>query len=81
MSKWLKFVEVEKKPKTIVISVQSKCDETELGKIKWHPSWRHYCFFPTTNIETVHSDRCLLDISEFITKLNEEHKNGKRKNN
>ena len=77
MSKWLEFIEKEKKPKTIVVSVQSKCDETELGEIKWYPQWRHYCFFPTILIETVHSDRCLIEISEYITKLNKEHKDGK----
>ena len=32
-------------------------------------------FFPTLEFETVHSDRCLLEISEFITKLNDDHKN------
>ena len=72
--KWLDFVLIENKPKTKVYSVISKCSDDELGIIKWYPSWRHYCFFPTIDIETVHSDRCLLAISEFITRLNEEHK-------
>lgn len=74
MSEWLEFKEIEKKPKTNVYSVVSKCDGSELGKIKWYPSWRHYCFFPTLKFETVHSDRCLLAISQFITKQNEDHK-------
>ena len=73
---WLKFVEKESKPKTKVYSVMSKCSDCELGEIKWYPSWRHYCFFPTLELETVHSDRCLLSISQFITKLNVEHKGG-----
>ena len=77
MSKWLEFVETERKPKTKVFDVVSKCDCTVLGEIKWYPSWRHYCFFPAIDIETVHSDRCLLEISQFITKLNEEHKKSK----
>ena len=70
--KWLKFVLKEEKPKTKVYSVISKCDGTELGEIKWYPQWRHYCFFPTS--ETVHSDRCLLSISSFISELNKNHR-------
>ena len=74
MCKYLEFVEMESKPKTKVYSVESKCGDCTLGEIKWYPSWRHYCFFPTTEFQTVHSDRCLQEISEFVTKLNEEHK-------
>jgi len=74
MSEYLKFVEKKSKPKTKVYSVESKCDSCELGEIKWYPAWRHYCFFPTIEFQTVHSDRCLQEISEFITKLNKEHK-------
>jgi len=75
---WLEFRLIEEKPKTSVFSVRSKCSNCELGKIKWYPQWRHYCFFPTIDTETVHSDRCLLSISEFITNLNTKHKGGKR---
>lgn len=75
--KWLIFKETERKPKTKVYSVISKCSDSELGKIKWHPSWRHYCFFPTIEFETVHSDRCLLTISKFISDLNQKHKQGR----
>ena len=71
---YLDFVLTEQKAKTNVYEVISKYSECELGTIKWYPSWRHYCFFPTPRIETVHSDRCLTTIAEFITKLNEEHK-------
>ena len=74
MSKWLEFIIKEHKPKTRVYSVWSKCGNCEVGEIKWYPSWRHYCFFPTTEFQTVHSDRCLQNISEFITELNETHK-------
>ncbi len=73
MSEWLEFREKKSKPKTKVFSVWSKHSDSELGEIKWYPNWRHYCFFPTTKT-TVHSDRCLFEISQFISKLNEEHK-------
>ncbi len=74
--KWLEFKELKGKPKTRVIEVYSKCSECVLGIIKWYPAWRHYCFFPKTQcIEMdVYSDRCLLSLSELITKLNKEHK-------
>lgn len=77
---WLSFELKERKPKTNVYEVVSKCSQCILGWIKWYPSWRHYCFFPTTYIETVHSDRCSLSIGEFVEKLNEEHKK-KNENN
>lgn len=71
---WLSFEITEKKPKTNVFSVLSKCSGIELGRVKWHPSWRHYCFFPTIEEETVYSDRCLISIGEFLTDLNILHK-------
>lgn len=75
MSKWLEFVEKASKPKTKVFSVMSKCSNCELGEIKWYPRWRHYCFFPVSG--TLHSDRCLMEISEFITNLNKKHNDNK----
>ena len=74
--KWLYFELIENKPKTKIFSVMSKCSEIRLGLVKWHPQWRHYCFFPTIEEETIHSDRCLISISEFITELNVQHKGG-----
>jgi len=74
MDEWLDFVEVERKSKTRVYAVMSKNSRDILGQVKWYPAWRHYCFFPTLATETVHSDRCLMSISRFITKLNEDHK-------
>ena len=79
MSEWLDFEIIEHKPKTNVHAVIAKGSRDVLGTIKWYPAWRHYCFFPTMNTETVHSDRCLLAISQFITKLNEEHKKPAKK--
>lgn len=74
--KWLEFKEkvLLKPSKTKKYMVLSKCTNFILGEIKWYPPWRHYCFFPDSEFTTVYSDRCLLSISEFITKLNTEHK-------
>ena len=77
--KWLRFDEWKPKTKTRVICVMSKCSEDSLGIIKWHPAWRNYCFFPTIDYPTVHSDRCLLSISTFIMQLNDEHKKRTKK--
>ncbi len=71
---WLRFIEKGKKEKTIVVSVFSKCSKVELGLIKWHPSWRHYCFFPYLDIEAVYSDRCDFAIYDFTKELNVKHK-------
>ena len=72
---WLIFKEGKPKPKTRVIEVWSKCSNCKLGEIKWYPQWRHYCFFIG---DKVYSDRCLIDMGEFILHLNEEHKGGKK---
>ena len=77
MSEWLDFEIIEHKPKTNVHAVIAKGSRDVLGTIKWYPAWRG--FFSTMNMETVHSDRCLLAISQFITKLNEEHKKPAKK--
>ena len=70
--KWLEFAECEPNKKTRVINVWSKCSQCDIGTIKWHPHWRHYCFFPDGDI--ILSDRCLQTIAGFITNLNLAHK-------
>lgn len=76
-TEWLKFILVDTLPKTQVYSVWSKSSDCELGKIKWYPAWRHYCYFQRRDIEIVLSDRCNIDIGEFNLNLNENHKNQK----
>ncbi len=39
----------------------------ELGKIRWYPAWRQYCFFPTR--PAIYSAGCLKDIDRFISAL------------
>lgn len=62
--------------KTSVFNVVSKSDDTVLGIIKWHPPWRHYCFFPSRAWYIVLSSRCLKDLARFVENLNEDHKTG-----
>lgn len=73
-----KYIEMEKiiiknkKRKTDIYSVKSKSSAWEIGKIKWFPSWRQYCFFPESN--TIFSKGCLDDISDFLEQLKQERK-------
>jgi len=69
---WLVFLKENPKPnrKTNTYRVFSKCSKCTTGIIKWHPAWRHYCYFPTIEFETILSDRCLLSIAKFIGDLN-----------
>lgn len=52
-----------------------------LGQIKWHGSWRQYCFFPVD--DTVFNKECLNDITKFLELINKEYKENikKRKEN
>ena len=54
--------------KTEVWSVFPKDSMAEyLGAIQWFARWRKYAFHP--NPETVYEERCLVDISLFLTML------------
>jgi hypothetical protein len=74
--KWIKFVIVGKKPKTMVWNVIAKQDATVLGYIAWFARWRGYAFFPEPNL--VFEKTCLSDIAGFIAYQNTEHR--KRRN-
>ena len=74
VTEWLIFRMVEQKPKTRIWHIYSKQGDYPLGIIKWFPNWRHYCYFPESDI--VLSDRCTLTIANFIATQNEMHKKG-----
>lgn len=71
---WIRFVLVERLPKTDVYNIISKDDECRIGQIRWLGRWRKYCFFPDPN--TVYENVCLGEISSFIKELMEKRKNG-----
>jgi len=64
--KYISFEKIEDKPKTSVWVCLSKYN-IPLGKIKWYPAWRQYCFL--TDDLIVLSKGCLDDISDFIRQL------------
>jgi len=66
-TKYLQFVVVERKPKTLVIAVVNRTHDEEIGVIKWFSRWRQYCFFPHHN--TIWNKTCLEDVNEVITSL------------
>lgn len=66
-TKYLKFVVVRFKPKTMVIAVVNIKSGEELGRIEWYTQWRQYCFMPYGM--TVWNSTCLQDIQNFITAL------------
>jgi hypothetical protein len=65
--KYIEFNLVEQKPKTSVYAIRNVKSQTIIGWLKWHPSWRQYCFFPEQN--TVFSYGCLNDIIEQVNLL------------
>lgn len=76
VTKDLMFELIEEKPKTKVYGVINLQQQSNIGFVKWYPSWRHYCFFP--EIDTVYSDRCLIRIGEFVEEINKGHKDKKQ---
>lgn len=81
-TKWLRFLIVDKKPKTVVIHVQNTRDQF-LGAIQWQGPWRQYVFSIYTALhETlIFSAGCLDDIAKVCTDLNREHTAKARKKN
>lgn len=63
---------IEKKPKTNIYSVVNISGDYSLGKIKWYPAWRQYCFFPEE--QTIWNKDCLQEIKIFIQKLMNDRK-------
>lgn len=41
-----------------------------IGLVEWYHIFKEYCYFPITG--TVYSTECLIDITHFISQLNEQ---------
>jgi hypothetical protein len=68
MSKWVWFDDVTQsypnaKKKTRTWNVFPLQGIYLLGKVKWHATWRAYCFFPAADM--LFNAECLNDIAEF----------------
>jgi len=72
---YIHFVKVGEKPKTSVWNCCNTRSAMLLGVVKWHATWRQYCYFPAA-WATVYSAGCLWDIREFIAQINAAHQLG-----
>ena len=72
--KYIRFEEItpDTKRKTKVFALMTTSNDYILGEVEWYPSWRQYCFFPTST--TVFSPGCLDDIAHFLKQLMDERK-------
>ena len=50
----------------------SKNEYYTLGWVRWYADWKQYCFF--TNPDVVLSKSCMMDIADFIEKMNDPNK-------
>lgn len=71
-NEYLEIRLMEQKPKTGVYGVFGWTSESYLGQIKWHPTWRKYCFY--TLPETTWDSKCLQSLTTFLEDLNKRHK-------
>jgi hypothetical protein len=62
--KFIKFVMVERKPKTNVYECYNTRHGALLGVVKWYGPWRRYCFWPQPNC--IFSAECMDDVAQFI---------------
>lgn len=69
MSDYLDFMNAEanSKRKTNIYHIFNKNTGDFLGKIKWHSSWRQYCFYPDE--ETHWARGCMQEVYNFIEHL------------
>jgi len=72
-TKWLEFIIVAKKPRTLVLHVYNKKAHL-LGEIRWHGPWRQYTFQPCGKGEPIFNNGCLQDITDVLTELNKAQK-------
>lgn len=72
MAEYIKFILIQKKPKTNIYNVKNIDSGHTLGIIKWAGAWRQYCFFPFGN--TRYDRKCLTEIIKFIQKLMDDRK-------
>lgn len=67
--RFIKFVELEPKPKTRHWKMCNKRSGDQLGEVLWYPQWRRYCYCPTC--QAWMSEECLLDIVHFLKQADE----------
>jgi hypothetical protein len=76
---YLHFKEIPElqKPKTKVYAIYSNATSTYLGYIQWYSPWRKYCFYCDYG-NLIFDNNCLNEISNYLQKLNINHKENKK---
>lgn len=88
MKSYVSFIEAKTFKKTKTFEVISKTDNSKLAEIKWHPAYRSYALFVTSDIyydnsvyplipnpdAKIFDIKCLTEITKFIEALMEERK-------
>ena len=54
--------------KTPIYHIINNKTADEIAVIKWYGAWRKYCLFP--NQETIWDNKCLVQIIDFLNKIN-----------
>lgn len=62
--------------KTRIYFILNRKTGCEIGRIKWLPQWRQFCFFP--DHYSVWSKGCLVDVAEAIGKAKAHHEGAQR---
>jgi hypothetical protein len=76
--RYIKFeLALTQPPKTSVWFCLNIETGSVLGKVKYYPAWRQYCYFPQS--ATVFNDGCLRDIADFLGQLDADRKEKRRK--
>lgn len=70
MKRYLKFIKDSVPQNTWTYYVRSEGNGDLLGTIKYFGRWRQYCFFPVK--DTVFSAGCLVEIDDYLKKVNAE---------
>lgn len=71
-NKYIWFELLEDTGKTQTWSVVNKSSGYQIGLVIWYNGWRQYVFRPIENTE--YNSTCLDTISDFIKRLNKEHR-------
>ena len=69
--KYIYFHELPPSGKTHIWACRDASSHCEIGRVKWYPDWRQYCFFPN---EAVFSAGCLRDVTDFLGRVQAERR-------
>lgn len=69
-----KYIHFDKFNDCWYVEMNKNKSSPPLGVIKWYPKWSRYCFIPNKYIDTIFSQDCLADITDFIKQLPKPHK-------